>query len=140
MSIESDRLPGIGGSEVPARGGSLSAPSWSSRVRGLHPVREPAPPTTPPVRDPDGLPPRPELLGLGIPEGIHFHVLSFEGPDPYARIGGLETRVAGICEALVAEGLETHLWFVGDAARPPEEEREGLHLHRWCQWLSGYHP
>src|SRR5689334_9501641 len=48
--------------------------------------------------------------GLGVPEGVQFHVLSFEGPDPYARIGGLETRVAGICEALAYSGHEAHLW------------------------------
>ena len=77
---------------------------------------------------------------LGIPEGTQFHVLSFEGPDAYSRIGGLETRVAGLCEALVQAGLETHLWFVGQPDLPGYECREGLHLHRWCQWLSQYHP
>src|SRR6201989_1190633 len=35
---------------------------------------------------------------LGIPEHTQFHVLSFEGPDPYSRIGGLETRVSGLCQ------------------------------------------
>jgi len=79
------------------------------------------------------------LPGLGIPEGVQFHVLSFEGPDPYARIGGLETRVAGICDALLSAGHETHLWFVGDVDLPGHEERGGLHLHRWCQWLSRHH-
>jgi glycosyltransferase involved in cell wall biosynthesis len=77
---------------------------------------------------------------LGIPAGTQFHVLSFEGPDGYARIGGLETRVAGLCEALVAAGHETHLWFVGAPDAPGYELRGGLHLHRWCQWLSTYHP
>jgi glycosyltransferase involved in cell wall biosynthesis len=81
-----------------------------------------------------------ELPALGIPEHVQFHVLSFEGPDPYARIGGLESRVGGICHALVAAGHETHLWFVGDAEQPGHERRDGLHLHRWCQWLSRYHP
>jgi glycosyltransferase involved in cell wall biosynthesis len=81
-----------------------------------------------------------ELPGLGLPEDVQFHVLSFEGPDPYARIGGLETRVAGICEALVAAGHDTHLWFIGDPALPGHEARDGLTLHRWCQWLSRYHP
>src|SRR5262249_2954232 len=136
MSVESDRLQEVGAHEAPAD----LAPSWSPRARRrLDLVRDRVAPLASRC-DPDGLLPGPELPGLGIPEGIHFHVLSFEGPDPYARIGGLETRVAGICEALVAEGLETHLWFVGDAARPPDEEREGLQLHRWCQWLSHYHP
>jgi glycosyltransferase involved in cell wall biosynthesis len=80
-----------------------------------------------------------ELPALGIPEQTQFHVLSFEGPDPYARIGGLETRVSGICEALVAAGHETHLWFVGDSELPGYEQRDGLILHRWCQWLSRHH-
>jgi Glycosyltransferase Family 4/Glycosyl transferases group 1 len=77
---------------------------------------------------------------LGIPQDTQFHVLSFEGPDAYSRIGGLETRVAGLCEALVNAGLETHLWFVGQPDLPGHERRDGLHLHRWCQWLSQYHP
>jgi hypothetical protein len=77
---------------------------------------------------------------LGIPQDTQFHVLSFEGPDAYSRIGGLETRVAGLCEALVAAGLDTHLWFVGQPGLPGYEDRDGLHLHRWCQWLSQYHP
>jgi glycosyltransferase involved in cell wall biosynthesis len=84
--------------------------------------------------------PSPARVRLGIPEGTQFHVLSFEGPDAYARIGGLETRVAGLCEALVQAGLETHLWFVGQPDLPGYECRDGLHLHRWCQWLSQYHP
>ncbi|HEX7477207.1 MAG TPA: glycosyltransferase [Polyangiales bacterium] len=77
---------------------------------------------------------------LGVPESTHFHVLSFEGPDAYARVGGLETRVSGLCEALIAAGHETHLWFVGDPELPGYEVRDGLHLHRWCQWLSRHHP
>jgi glycosyltransferase involved in cell wall biosynthesis len=79
------------------------------------------------------------LPALGIPAGVQFHVLSFEGPDPYARIGGLETRVAGICEALTSAGHDTHLWFVGDPGAPGNESRGRLHLHRWCQWLSEHH-
>jgi glycosyltransferase involved in cell wall biosynthesis len=78
--------------------------------------------------------------GLGLPDGVQFHVLSFEGPDPYARIGGLETRVAGICEALASAGQESHLWFVGDPELPGHEHRDGIELHRWCQWLSRHHP
>jgi hypothetical protein len=83
------------------------------------------------------LPSRPQL---GIPHGTQFHVLSFEGPDAYSRIGGLETRIAGLCEALVSAGIETHLWFVGQPDLPGYECRNGLHLHRWCQWMSRYHP
>src|SRR4029077_8222764 len=34
-----------------------------------------------------------------------------------------------------------HLWFVGDPGLPGYERRgENLHLHRWCQWISAYHP
>jgi hypothetical protein len=84
--------------------------------------------------------PEHELPALGIPERVQFHMLSFEGPDPYARIGGLETRVGGICQALVSAGHETHLWFVGDPALPGDETRDGLVLHRFCQWLSRHHP
>jgi glycosyltransferase involved in cell wall biosynthesis len=83
---------------------------------------------------------QPPLPALGIPDGVQFHVLSFEGPDAYARIGGLETRVAGLCEALTSAGHDTHLWFVGDPAAPGSESRGRLHLHRWCQWLSAHHP
>lgn len=79
------------------------------------------------------------LPTLGVPAGVQFHVLSFEGPDPYARIGGLETRVAGICEALTSAGHDAHLWFVGDPDGPGHEPRGRLHLHRWCQWLSKHH-
>ncbi len=71
---------------------------------------------------------------------MQCHLLSFEGPDAYARVGGLATRVEGLCEALTGLGFETHLWFVGDPALPGHERRGELHLHRWCQWLSRYHP
>jgi glycosyltransferase involved in cell wall biosynthesis len=73
---------------------------------------------------------------LGIPDRVQFHVLSFEGPDAYARIGGLESRVSGVCEALVEAGQEAHLWFVGDPDAPGHESRNGLFLHRFCQWIS----
>jgi glycosyltransferase involved in cell wall biosynthesis len=65
-----------------------------------------------------------------------FHILSFEGPDPYARAGGLASRADGLSRALVSLGFETHLWFVGDPELPGHEERDGVHLHRWCQWIS----
>jgi hypothetical protein len=45
---------------------------------------------------------------------MQFHVLSFEGPDAYARAGGIATRISGLTQALAALGYETHLWFVGD--------------------------
>ena len=67
---------------------------------------------------------------------MQFHVLSFEGVDSYSRAGGLATRVEGLTSALASLGFETHLWFVGDPDLPEHEERNGVHLHRWCQWLS----
>jgi glycosyltransferase involved in cell wall biosynthesis len=69
-----------------------------------------------------------------------FHVLSFEGPDVYARAGGLASRVVGLVEALADLGQATHLWFVGDPALAGHEQRAPLELHRWCQWISAYHP
>jgi hypothetical protein len=70
---------------------------------------------------------------------VQFHLLSFEGPDPYSRAGGLASRVEGLSEALASLGHETHLWFVGDPDLPGHESRGSLHLHRWCQWVSAYH-
>jgi glycosyltransferase involved in cell wall biosynthesis len=32
------------------------------------------------------------------------------------------------------------LWFVGDPHLPGEERYTQLRLHRWCQWISRYHP
>jgi len=33
------------------------------------------------------------------------------------------------------------LWFIGDPDLPGHERiDEGLHLHRWCQWISRHHP
>ena len=71
---------------------------------------------------------------------IQFHLLSFEGPDAYARAGGIATRVSGLAQALAEADFDTHLWFIGDPALPGHETQESLHLHRWCQWISRYHP
>lgn len=70
-----------------------------------------------------------------------FVILSFEGPDPYARAGGLGARVSELSEALTDAGYETHVFFVGDPDLPGHEVLPGdlLHLHRWCQWISHYH-
>lgn len=73
-------------------------------------------------------------------QSTQLHILSFEGPDPYAMVGGLGTRVAGLTEALSEMGHETHLWFVGDPHRKGHEVRDSLVLHRWCQWISEHHP
>jgi glycosyltransferase involved in cell wall biosynthesis len=69
-----------------------------------------------------------------------FHILSFEGPDSYAQAGGIASRITGLSEALAEAGFETHLWFVGDPHLPGHENRGQLWLHRWCQWISRYHP
>jgi len=71
---------------------------------------------------------------------LDFHVLSFEGPDDYSRAGGIASRITSLSRALVRAGFETHLWFVGDPGLPGHEDDDGLHLHRWCQWISRYHP
>jgi glycosyltransferase involved in cell wall biosynthesis len=70
---------------------------------------------------------------------MQFHILSFEGHDPYACAGGLASRVTGLANILAEVGYETHLWFVGDPDLPGYEDRGRLHLHRWCQWISRYH-
>jgi glycosyltransferase involved in cell wall biosynthesis len=71
---------------------------------------------------------------------MHFHLLSFEGPDAYARAGGLASRVVGLGYQLAALGYETHIWFVGDPVLPSHDRVGLLHLHRWCQWISAHHP
>lgn len=71
---------------------------------------------------------------------MQFHVLSFEGPDTYACAGGLASRITGLVHTLSEAGYETHLWFVGDPHLPGHEILDRLELHRWCQWISQYHP
>jgi glycosyltransferase involved in cell wall biosynthesis/ribosome-associated translation inhibitor RaiA len=71
---------------------------------------------------------------------MQFHILSFEGPDAYAFAGGLASRITGLVHALTEAGHETHLWFIGDPDLPGHEVHDLLHLHRWCQWISHYHP
>lgn len=69
-----------------------------------------------------------------------FHILSFEGPDAYSCAGGIASRISGLAEGLASAGLETHLWFIGDPGLPGRESRDLLTLHRWCQWISRFHP
>jgi glycosyltransferase involved in cell wall biosynthesis len=71
---------------------------------------------------------------------MQFHILSFEGPDGYARAGGIASRVTGLMHGLADAGYETHLWFVGDPDLPGHETQGMLQWHRWCQWISQYHP
>ncbi len=86
--------------------------------------------------------PASEFLPSLNPQNTEFVVLSFEGPDPYARAGGLGVRVMELTRALADRGFDTHLYFVGDPAAPAVEQvgERPLWLHRWCQWLSRYHP
>jgi glycosyltransferase involved in cell wall biosynthesis len=71
---------------------------------------------------------------------IQFHILSFEGPDAYSQAGGIASRITGLTQNLAAAGFETHLWFVGAPDLPGHETHDQLRLHRWCQWISQYHP
>lgn len=71
---------------------------------------------------------------------MQFHILAFEGPDAYAQAGGVASRVSGLAQALAHAGFPTHLWFIGDPDLPGHERQGALQLHRWCQWISRYHP
>ena len=86
--------------------------------------------------------PAPEYLPSLHPENTEFVVLSFEGPDPYCRAGGLGVRVTELTRAIAVQGFDTHFYFVGDPDAPPSEQVEGLPLHypRWSQWISRHHP
>lgn len=71
----------------------------------------------------------------------HVALLSFEGPDRYASIGGLATRVTQLARALGAAGHDVELFFVGDPqAAAIEETDPGVTLRRWSQWISTQHP
>ena len=74
------------------------------------------------------------------PADTIFAVLSFEGPDIYSQAGGLGVRVKELSRALADSGYETHLFFVGDPAKPGVETERGVTLHRWGQWISKSHP
>jgi glycosyltransferase involved in cell wall biosynthesis len=68
-------------------------------------------------------------------------ILSFEGPDRYASIGGLATRVTQLARALGAAGHDVQLVFAGDPhAAPVEQSDPGVTLRRWSQWISQQHP
>jgi len=68
-------------------------------------------------------------------------LLSFEGPDRYASVGGLGTRETSFARALGEADMRTTLVFVGDPNLPAVEEfAPGVTLRRWCQWLSAFHP
>ena len=48
------------------------------------------------------------------PTTTTFVMLSFEGPDPYAKAGGLGVRVSELGTSLAEEGYPFNLLFVGD--------------------------
>jgi len=75
-------------------------------------------------------------------QNTEFVLLSFEGPDSYSMAGGLGVRVSNLAQALAHEGFHTHLFFIGDPYLSGEETTLAgrLRLHRWCQWISRYHP
>jgi glycosyltransferase involved in cell wall biosynthesis len=71
----------------------------------------------------------------------HVALLSFEGPDRYASIGGLATRVTQFARALGAAGHDVQFFFVGDPHAPAIEPGDpGVTLRRWSQWVSSFHP
>jgi glycosyltransferase involved in cell wall biosynthesis len=76
-----------------------------------------------------------------IPEKVEFVLLSFEGPDPYSKAGGLGVRISNLAHFLASQGFQTHLIFIGSPDLPGMEQRlDGrLKLYRWCQWISRYH-
>jgi hypothetical protein len=69
-----------------------------------------------------------------------FHWLAFERPDAHPRASGMATRMSGLAQTLAKVGCATRLWLVGGPELASHETRDWLHLHRWCQWISGYHP
>lgn len=76
------------------------------------------------------------------PDNTVFIILSLEGPDSYSLAGGLGVRVSRLSQALSTQGYETHLFFIGDPWLEGHSlcSDKNLHLHRWCQWISRYHP
>ena len=71
-----------------------------------------------------------------------FILISFEGPDCYSLAGGLGVRMQNLSQTLADVGFTTHLIFIGDPNLPAQEVQGDGHLilHRWCQWISKYHP
>ncbi|OGO32932.1 MAG: hypothetical protein A2Z29_01710 [Chloroflexi bacterium RBG_16_56_11] len=81
------------------------------------------------------------MLTSITPENTEFVLLSFEGPDGYSLAGGLGVRVTNLSQSLANLGFPTHLFFIGDPRLKGEETLQtGAVLHRWCQWISHYHP
>jgi len=77
-----------------------------------------------------------------VPENTVFVVLCFEGPDLYSMAGGLSSRITHLTNTLAEMGFQVHHIFIGDPGMDGIEFRKDgkLILHRWCQWISKYHP
>ncbi len=77
-----------------------------------------------------------------LPDQVEFILLSFEGPDPYSKAGGLGVRITNLAHFLSSSGFQTHLIFIGSPDLPGLEVYLNGHLklYRWCQWISRYHP
>jgi glycosyltransferase involved in cell wall biosynthesis len=72
--------------------------------------------------------------------GRHIFLLSMEGPDPYATVGGLQVRVWGMARAFARHGDTVTLTFVGDPLQPGRELLQGVQLWRWSQRISRHNP
>src|SRR5437867_4339790 len=80
-----------------------------------------------------------------VPGETEIVLLSFEGPDRYARRGVLGDYTTGMSRACAGAGFSTTLVFVGDPDAPHEEVTPAasggaLRLVRWSQWISRYYP
>jgi len=68
-------------------------------------------------------------------------ILSFEGPDAYAQVGGLGVRVTELAGALTQGGVATELVFVGDPQFPQRSTiSDGVQLYRVLQHMSADYP
>jgi glycosyltransferase involved in cell wall biosynthesis len=80
-----------------------------------------------------------EVPAVALPHRVA--ILSFEGPDRYASIGGLSTRVSQLARAFGMAGCIVDLVFVGDpAGAAVEAYGPNVMLRRWSQWISASHP
>lgn len=71
----------------------------------------------------------------------HAVILSFEGPDPYAQVGGLGVRVTELGGALAQSGVATELIFIGDPhAQPQDRYGPGVKLYRVLQEMARDYP
>ncbi len=64
-------------------------------------------------------------------------ILSFEGPDGYAQVGGLAVRVTELAGALTQSGVATEIVFIGDPQLPQRgRTSDGVELYRAVQDVS----